>query len=250
MPASKLVRTKALVIDHRTRLKEKDIIVRLLCDDGSQRSAIAKGALKPGGKLAGKVELACVCDFLLAQGKNLDIVQEAQSVWIASKLRFDMDAFSLACAELELMRYVSHEDISDPFLFAICARALVSCERIHTQGQAALELAAYVLKVLSHEGYKPIFEHCCVCGEKSLMYFSPSAGGALCEVCASSMEHLQEFELNTQKLMAYALYATFDDMDIKDFDTPIAWKLAHIAYLWATYHLDVPLRAYEFFLGV
>lgn len=250
MPRAKLVHKKALIIDHRTRLKEKDVIVRLLCEDGTQRSAIAKGALKPGGKLSGKVELACACDFLLAEGKNLDIIQEAQSISLASRLRFDMDAFALACAELELMRYVSHEDISDPFLFAICTRAMRSCEAIHTHGQAAFELAAYVLKVLSHAGYKPVFECCCVCGDKNLMYFSPSAGGALCEVCASSMENLQEYDLEMQKLMTYAWHATFDDMDEKDFDAPTSWKLAHIAYIWAAFHLDVPLRAHEFFLGI
>ena len=46
--------TKAIVVDRRTRLKEQDLILVLLAEDGSEKSVVAKGALKPGGRLAPK----------------------------------------------------------------------------------------------------------------------------------------------------------------------------------------------------
>ena len=39
MNRRKLIRKHALIIDHRTKLKEKDRILTIVCDDGTQRQA-------------------------------------------------------------------------------------------------------------------------------------------------------------------------------------------------------------------
>lgn len=70
--------TSAIVID-RTKLGESDLILTLLEADGSQGCAVAKGARKPGGQAGGpRVQLFCEDDLLLAVGRNLDVVAEAQ----------------------------------------------------------------------------------------------------------------------------------------------------------------------------
>ena len=58
-------RLKALVLG-RTKLSEQDLILTLLSEEGEQVRAVAKGARKPGGRLASRVELFCESDFLLA----------------------------------------------------------------------------------------------------------------------------------------------------------------------------------------
>ena len=47
---------RACVLD-RTKLGETDLILTLLADDGRQLRAVAKGARKPGGRLAARMEL-------------------------------------------------------------------------------------------------------------------------------------------------------------------------------------------------
>ena len=71
-------RTRGIVLDH-VKLGEQDLIVTLLTANGAQARAVAKGARKPGGRLAARVELFSETDFLLASGRNLDIVSEATS---------------------------------------------------------------------------------------------------------------------------------------------------------------------------
>ena len=61
--------TSAIVID-RMKLGESDLILTLLEADGSQGRAVAKGARKPGGKLAARVQLFCEDDLLLAVGSG------------------------------------------------------------------------------------------------------------------------------------------------------------------------------------
>ena len=76
MAGRRTYRTRAIVLD-RTKLAEQDLILTLLSADGSQLRAVAKGARKPGGRLAARAELFCETDFLLAAGRSLDVVSEA-----------------------------------------------------------------------------------------------------------------------------------------------------------------------------
>ena len=54
--------TAGIVID-RTKLGESDLILTILEACGCQARAVAKGARKPGGKLAARVQLFCELDL-------------------------------------------------------------------------------------------------------------------------------------------------------------------------------------------
>ena len=90
MAGRRTYRTRAIVLD-RTKLAEQDLILTLLAADGCQVRAVAKGARKPGGRLAARVELFCETDFLLAAGRSLDVVSEAQTVEPHVALRGDYE---------------------------------------------------------------------------------------------------------------------------------------------------------------
>ena len=77
MAGSRTYRTKVLVLD-KTKLKETDLILTMLDERGRQVRAVAKGARKPGGRLAARCELFCTVDMLLAHGRSLDIVSQAE----------------------------------------------------------------------------------------------------------------------------------------------------------------------------
>lgn len=74
---SRTYRTKVLVLD-KTKLKETDLILTMLDERGRQVRAVAKGARKPGGRLAARCELFCTVDMLLAHGRSLDVVSQAE----------------------------------------------------------------------------------------------------------------------------------------------------------------------------
>ena len=77
MAGSRTYRTKVLVLD-KTKLKETDLILTMLDERGRQVRAVAKGARKPGGRLAARCELFCTVDMLLAHGRSLDVVSQAE----------------------------------------------------------------------------------------------------------------------------------------------------------------------------
>ena len=97
MAGARTYHARALVLD-RTKLGETDLILTLLAQDGRQLRCVAKGARKPGGRLAARVELFCECDFLVARGRSLDVVSEAGLVDAHARLRGDLARVSAASA--------------------------------------------------------------------------------------------------------------------------------------------------------
>ena len=103
MAGRRTLRTRAIVLD-RTKLGEADLVLTFLCSDGSQRRAVAKGARRPGGRLAARVELFSETDLLLARGRTLDVVGEAALVEPHARLRGDLGRVAAASAVAETAR--------------------------------------------------------------------------------------------------------------------------------------------------
>ena len=69
-------RTRATVLS-RTKLSEQDLIFDASVRRWLRSACRSKRCTQASGKLAGRVELFCEIDVLLARGRNLDIVSEA-----------------------------------------------------------------------------------------------------------------------------------------------------------------------------
>ena len=162
MAGRRTYHARACVLD-RTKLGETDLILTLLGSNGAQLRAVAKGARKPGGRLAGKVQLFCECDLLLACGKSLDVVSEASLVDAHAALRGDLERVSAASCVCEVARLCCFEDAEDPFLYAITSRALKACEEARDRAHLDLVCAAFAWKVLAHAGWRPELDGCCAC---------------------------------------------------------------------------------------
>lgn len=242
-------RTRALVLDH-TKLGETDLILTLLAQDGSQVRAVAKGARKPGGKLASRCELFCEVDLLLAHGRNLDIVAEASLIDAHPSIRGDLDRVSAASCVCEVSKLTCYEDAEDPWLFPACERALAACEQAADRSHLDLVVAAYALKVLSHQGWRPQLDSCVACGDANVSWFSTLAGGVLCSSCATEVEGAEPVTSSQVAWMRALLLSTFDELVSCDVDDQMASFLLAVAHSWCATHLDARLRSFEFMLSV
>ena len=162
MAGSKTYRVLATVLD-KTKLKETDLILTLLLEDGRQVGAVAKGARKPGSRLSARCELFCSVDVLLARGRNLDIITQADLIEAPLGPAPSYEATCSASAIAEIAKHCSFEDAKDPFVSAITRKALtyVGSEEL-TEPHRDLIVAAYVFKLLSHVGIAPIFQVACI----------------------------------------------------------------------------------------
>ncbi len=248
MAGRRTYRSRAIVLD-RTKLGETDLILTLLADDGRQLRCVAKGARKPGGKLAGKVQLFSECDLLLAKGRSLDVVAEASLLDPHQALRGELERVSAASAVCEVARLCCFEDAEDPFLPAITSRALKACEEARDRSHLDLVDAAYCFKVLAHGGWRPELSGCCACGDPAPSRFSPLAGGLLCESCSRDVAGAEPVSPSQVAWLRALLSSTFDDLLAAGIDEETGVWLLSCAHRWAATHLDARLRAMEFALS-
>ena len=158
-----------------------------------------------------------------------------------------MSAASVVC---EVARLTSFPDAPDTFLSPICSRALLACEQASDQPHLDVVVAAYVLKVLSHQGWRPVLDSCVACGEVPVTRFSALAGGALCESCAREVEGAEPVDATMLAWLEALVRSTFDQLLAAPVEAALASELLALVHVWAVTHLDARLRAYEFNLSV
>ena len=234
----------------KVKLKETDLILTLLAESGRQVRAVAKGARKPGARLAARCELFCTSDLLLANGRNLDIVSQAELLAAPLGSAPTYERMCAASSVAEVARLCSFEDSEDPYCFAITSRALdvLGCDAtdaVHLD----VVVAAYIFKLLSHIGYRPDLSGCVLCGDGSVSHVSAGAGGLLCASCAASVAGAEEVAATTVGWLRALLALRLDELAAAPIDMAQATGLLSLAHQWAATHLEARLRALEFMLG-
>lgn len=244
MAGTRTYPAQAIVL-HQTKLKETDLILTFLSSDGSQIRAVAKGARKGGGRFAARVGLFCESSFLLAKGKNLDILQEAQLVDAHARLREIPEMMFAASQVAELAQLMCYEDVIDPFMYAITRKALSCLEAAPDATHLDLLVSAYAWKVLAHGGWRPELGGCTCCGDTDASFFSSETGGLLCASCVGEVAGAREISANDIAWLRALLGRTFDELLGDAVDRATAATLFSLAREWAETQLDARLRSFS-----
>jgi DNA repair protein RecO (recombination protein O) len=168
------------VVLRTMRLGEADRIVTMLCRTRGKVRAVAKGVRKTTSRFGGRLEPLSHVSLLCWQGRELDIVNQAEVLDSFRTVREDLSRMTKAFSILEVADRVSMERHSAPRLYELLVNVLTSL----AEQDAPLVLPAYFLKVLAVEGSTPLLEACAICGsETDLMSFDIVEGGVLCRQC-------------------------------------------------------------------
>ena len=101
MPQPRVYKTQAVVLRQR-KLGEADKIVTLYCSHLGKVDGVAKGIRRTKSRLAGHLEPLTFGSYLLAEGRNLDVITQAETIDAFPKIRGDLHRLSLGiyCTEL------------------------------------------------------------------------------------------------------------------------------------------------------
>jgi DNA repair protein RecO (recombination protein O) len=220
MPTTqRLYRTDAIVL-RRQDFGEADRILTLYSPTLGKFRAIAKGVRRPKSRLGGHVELFTHVNVLVAQGRNLDIVTQAEAMRPFHGIRDDLWKAAYASYAAELIDRFTEERLENRALFTLLVEALTYLDGVPVMAQpgeiressgdaeisASVELAMrnYEAQLLGHLGYAPELTNCTECqariapGENR---FSPSAGGVLCESCGDLQPSARLVSVNAIKAL-------------------------------------------------
>lgn len=177
-----LYRDEAVVL--RTyRLGEADRIVVLFTVGRGKVRAVAKGVRKTGSRFGGRLEPGHHVQLLLYEGRELDVVSQAETLDVFAGRRRDLAGVRDSLALLEAVDQVAQEGTADPALFAMLVGAL----RTVAERPAPLVVAGFYWKLLALEGSAPELDRCVRCGAGGAglepAALDPSEGGVVCRSC-------------------------------------------------------------------
>jgi DNA repair protein RecO (recombination protein O) len=175
-------KVEALVISHRD-FGEADRILKLFTREEGKLNAIAKGARRMRSRKAAHLEPFTHSALVLAVGRNLWIVTQADTISSFPNIHADVQKTGQASYVLELADFVSTEFQPDRAMYRLVLETLQRIERTTDTFNLLLH---FELRLLDHAGFKPELFRCTECGtqiEAEDQHFSTVKGGVLCPRC-------------------------------------------------------------------
>lgn len=197
----RIYRTEAVVLGRRD-FGEADRLITLYTQGYGKRRVIAKGVRKTTSKLVGHLELFTRAQLLLAVGRNLHIITQAQVITPYRSLRDDLTRFGYACYAAELLDKTTKEDEENRPLYNLLVQTLAGIDSAPLPG---LVVRFYELRLLGLIGYQPYLFHCARCQtdltEAADHWIAPD--GMLCPACTALTPGAMPMALSTFKALRF-----------------------------------------------
>jgi DNA repair protein RecO (recombination protein O) len=212
------------------KLGEADRIVTLLTRDHGKVRAVAKGVRKTKSRFGARLEPPGHVQLLLYEGRELDIVTQAETIDLFGALRDDFDLLARALSMLEAADHVALDREPNPRLYGM--RTLATRD-------APLVVSAFFLKLLALEGYRPQVEVCVVCGvDDTLVSWSIDEGGLRCSAHRQGSALSPEAVNVLQQILGGQLGTALNEPL-----SPVTAEIDHLAVKALEYHLERRLRS-------
>src|SRR5207247_4294312 len=174
------------IVLRRLDYGEADRILTLLTREHGKLAAIAKGSRKAKARISGSIELFTRSRMMLAKGRNLDVVAQAERQGDTRNISGDLRRTAYACLVAEVADKVLEDRHPVDDVFQLVAQTL---DRLNAPARAARADAAWFwMRILDLLGYAPQLHDCAGCGTplpQARAWFSPLLGGVLCASCGA-----------------------------------------------------------------
>jgi DNA repair protein RecO (recombination protein O) len=245
MPRPRVFATPAIVLRQR-KLGDADKILTLYTANRGKLEAVAKGVRKPRSKLAGHVEPLAHATFQLAQGRNLDIVTQAETIEAFADLRDDLDRLSRALYACELLdRFTEPREEH----FDLYRLLLDTLRRIATRADLDTPVRYFEMRLLDILGYRPELEECVTCRERLRAvtnYWTAGGGGVVCPNCRRDEAAVRPISVNAVKLLRLLLHGSWNDVSRVTVDPDLAGELERAMLEYVRWVLERDVRSAAF----
>jgi DNA repair protein RecO (recombination protein O) len=241
----RLYRTEAVIL-RRQNFGEADKLLTLFTPGLGKKRVLAKGVRKPKSRKGGHVELFTHTNLLIAKGRNLDIVTQAETIRSFLPIRRELARTSYAYYAVELLDRFTEEGEENKPLFELLLDVL---SWISEERDLDLTLRYFELHLLGHAGYRPQLFQCLGCLhaiESEPSFFSPTDGGLLCSRCLGEQRGVQELSQEALAILRHLQtreYASCRRLQIE----PIAHQeLETVMRHYIVYLLERKLKSVDF----
>jgi len=241
----RIYRTEAIVLKH-SNFGEADRLLTVYTPYLGKLRLLAKGIRKPTSRKAGHLESFTRAQLLVARGRNLDIITQAQMIEPYVALRRNLWRMSHAYYVGELVDRFSEEHSENQSFYRLLGDVLGwICE----SPNLALTMRFFELRMLGLVGYRPQLFHCLHCNaplEPVINYFSAEEGGAFCPRCGEGQQGGKPIPLGALKVLRYMQTHDYAECTALQLHQATHTALEEILQDYLVYILERRLKSVEF----
>jgi DNA repair protein RecO (recombination protein O) len=217
------------------KLGEADRIVSILTRGHGKVRAVAKGVRKTSSRFGARLEPPTHLSLLFYEGRELDVVTQAETIDHFRAIRDDLDRLTRAVALLEASDQLTLEREPNADLH----RMLLGALRTLATHDSPLVVPAFFLKALALEGFRPEVDACVECGTPdALVAFDVADGGTRCQAHRRGQAlSLEALEL-ARDVLGGRLAAALEHPA-----SPVTREVEHLATRCLEHHLERRLRS-------
>ena len=209
MPERERLYHAEVVILRRRDLGEADRLLTVFSREFGKLRQIAKGARRPQSRKAGHLELFNRARLLVARGRDLDIISQAEAIDSYPHLHADLLLVGHAGYAIELLDHFTVDAEPNANLYRLICETL---ERLDQGGDFNSVIRHYELRLLDEVGFRPELFRCVACGDEirpEAQYFSYEKGGILCPACGGKERSLVPISLPALKVIRHFQRSTY-----------------------------------------
>ena len=238
-------RTDAVVL-RRQDFGEADRLLMILTPDHGKFRAVAKGARKPVARKTGHVELFALVDMLIARGRELHIVTQAETKEPFLPLREDLVRATYANHLVELLDRFTVEQDASHAEFDLLVNAL---GWLCTDVDPRLTARYYEMRLLGLAGFAPSLHQCAI-GQEKLepqdQFFSSVDGGVICPDHHAGMDRGMPVSLMALKILRYMQTRPWEAISVLEISSPLHLDLERLMLAYIIHLLEQRLQSVDF----
>lgn len=241
----RVLRVEAVVLKH-SDWGEADRMLWLYTLEMGKIRALAKGVRKIRSRKAGHLEPFTRSSLMLAKGRDLLLITQAETVEAYLPLRQDMAGITYASYVVELLDRFTYEEGENRALYRLLNETL---QRLAGDFDRDLVLRYYEIRLLDLVGYRPQLFHCLGCENEIQpedQYFSSEAGGVLCPKCGLVHPGARPISMTALKYLRHFQRSSFSEAQRARLTPEINRQVEQIVQNYLTFLLERGLNTPAF----
>jgi DNA repair protein RecO (recombination protein O) len=199
-------------------LAESDKIIVMYSKEHGIVRCVAKGIKKPTSKLGGRMQSLMANKLLMASGKKLDIVCQAELIDSFKEIRSDINKLSYAiyCAEL-INNFGLENDTNSSQIYDLFFECLKNIALSPGVEDVLWTVIRFKMRFMKQLGYAVELNHCVRCNDKiseNAFFFCAESGGVVCNNCKNDGYKLDDLDSNIIRIMKDAVNFDFPEFAV------------------------------------
>jgi DNA repair protein RecO (recombination protein O) len=243
--AERSFRSEAVVLRH-TDWGEADRLLTLFTLEIGKVRAVGKGLRKMRSRKAGHLEPFTRVKLLLARGRDILIVTQAETIDAYMPLREDLKLLGYTSYIVELLDRFTYEEGENRKLYHLLTDTL---RRLSTGSDPLVTIHYYEIRLLDITGYRPMLFQCANCGEEILpqdQFFSAGQGGVLCPRCGEKFLEARTISMGTLKYLRHFQRSSFQEAARALLPPDVRQEMENLMQYYLTYLLERGLNTPSF----